>query len=412
MTVPLLVSAAKRGRRPFLPRSYATRVDVPNVAITGGALGGTVHLRHFNRVAFSRCRVVIPLFYGFFNGSNVVDTDLVGSVQIACSLEYPYNSGTRYSFLFSTVRNPSTTSAAANGYLISDWLDLGFTVPANTAFGTFTFHAVTSGVTPYGNVFTGGASYNEGAAYSATPQDLTVSGSVTNSNQWAMGPMLILTEGVLPSVALWGDSNAYGTGASSFGDTNGNLGWAAQYVHRCGFGYGKYAVPSERMSGANATNWRRRLEIFGLSNATHVLSNYGTNDIRLAIVTTLSAAQNAKQAELALYQQSRPGVQCYTALILPRTTSTDTWITTLNQTAQTNFAPLGASLREQFNDWLRGRPAGWRGVIDPNIAAETAQNSGLWVVNGAANYATADGTHPSGAMHSLIANTLPLRRIT
>lgn len=209
MAVPLLLSAAKRAsRRALLPRNYATRVDVPNVAVTGGVLGGTTHLRHYNRVAFTRCRVAIPLFYALFNGTGIVDTDQSGTIQIACSLEYPFNSGTRYSFLFSGTRNPSTTAAAANGYLLSDWLDLGFTIPANTAFGSFTFQSVQSGVTPYANVYTGGASYNEGVTYSATPVDNTVSGSVSNGFGFGLGPMLILTEGVLPSVAIWGDSIA------------------------------------------------------------------------------------------------------------------------------------------------------------------------------------------------------------
>ena len=70
MAVPLLLSSAKRqSRHATLPRNYATRVDVPTTGITGGALGGTTHLRHSNRVGFSRCRVVIPLFYSLFNGT-------------------------------------------------------------------------------------------------------------------------------------------------------------------------------------------------------------------------------------------------------------------------------------------------------------------------------------------------------
>jgi lysophospholipase L1-like esterase len=409
MAVPLLLSATKRlSRRALLPRNYATRVDVPNVAITGGLLGGTTHLRHTNRVAFRRCRVVLPLFYGLFNGTGIVDTDLSGTVQAACSLEYPFNSGTRYSFLFSGVRNPSTTAAAVQGYLLSDWLDLGFTVPANTAFGSFTFLALQSGNTPYGNVYTGGAGNHEGATLSATPQDLTVSGGVTDGFAFGVGPLLILTEGVLPSVAIWGDSIAYGTGGTGQGDGNGNTGWPAIYTHRHGAGYCKFAVPSERMTHANPTNWARRLPIFALSNATHVISTYGTNDLRVGLTTTLSAMQGVKQNELALYQQYRPGVRILGAPLLPRTSSTDSWVTTTNQTGQTNFTPLGAGVREQYNDWLRGRPAGFTGCLDITGAAETAVNSGLWRVNGSANYATNDGTHPSQTMHSAIANALPL----
>ncbi len=412
MAVPLLLSALKRqSRHAFLPRNYATRVDIPNVGITGGALGGTTHLRHTNRVGFSRCRVVIPLFYSLFNGTGVVDTDQGGTVQIACSLEYPFNSGTRYSFLFSGTRNPSSTAAAASGYLLSDWLDLGFTIPANTAFGTYTFQAVQSGNTPYGNIYTGGSSVHEGAAYSATPQDLTVSGNVTDSLQYGLGPLLILTEGGLPSVAIWGDSIAYGTGGTAQGDGNGNSGWPALYAYRAKAGYCKFAVPSERMSHANTTNWKRRLPCFALASPTHVISTYGTNDLRVGLTATLSAMQSVKQNELALYRQYRPDALVLGATLLPRTTSTDSWATTANQSAQTNFSPLGASVREQYNDWLRTRPAGFAGCLETGLAGETALNSGLWPVNGAANYPTADGTHPTQAFHNAIANALPLGRI-
>lgn len=412
MAIPLLFSAAKRqSRRAVLPRNYASRVDTPNVGITGGVLGGTTHLRHVNRVGFSRCKVVIPLFYSLFNGTGVVDTDQAGTIQIACSLEYPFNSGTRYSLLFSGVRNPLTTAAAAGGYLVSDWLDLGFTIPANTSFGSYTLQSLQSGNMSYGNVYTGGASYHEGVAYSATPQDLTVSGSVTDSSSYGLGPMLILTESSLPSVAIWGDSIAYGTGGTAQGDSNGHCGWAALYTQRFSCGYSKFAVPSERMSHANTTNWKRRLPIFALSNATHVLSNYGTNDLRVGLTTTLSAMQTVKQAELALYAQYRPGVQVIGATLLPRTNSTDSWQTTGNQTAQTNFSPLGSSVREQYNGWLRSRPAGFNAWVDPCIACEAVQNSGVWLVNGTANYATTDGAHPTQALHAAIANSLSLGAI-
>jgi hypothetical protein len=412
MAVPLLLSGLKRAkRRALLPRNYASRVEVPTTAIGGGVLGGTTHLRHYNRVAFSRCRVVIPLFYGLFNGVGVADTDQTGTIQIACALEYPFNSGTRYSFLFSGIRNPSTTAAAAQGYLLSDWLELGLSIPANTAFGSFTFQAVPSGATPYASVFTGGSSYNEGVAYSATPQDITVSGAVTNNFNFGLGPMLILTEGVLPSLAIWGDSIPTGFNDLAQGDGDGTRGWASRYAQRLGIGYSKFTVPAESMVHANLTNWKRRLPLFALANATHVLSTYGTNDINFGLITSLSGLQSAKAAELALYQQYRPGIAVFGATLVPRTSSSDAWVTTGNQTAQANFSPLGNGLREQFNDWLRTRPSGLSGILELNTVAESALNSGTWAVNGTANYATTDGTHPTYAIHTGIANSLPLGRI-
>lgn len=78
----------------------------------------------------------------------------------------------------------------------------------------------------------------------------------------------------------------------------------------------------------------------------------------------------------------------------PKSDSTDSWATTANQTVRTNFLTFRAYIDAQV-------------TADPNVtllidltpAQEAAGLPGVWVVNGSANYATVDGTHPNPAIH-------------
>ena len=95
------------------------------------------------------------------------------------------------------------------------------------------------------------------------------------------------------------------------------------------------------------------------------------------------------------------GMQVWQATITPRSTSTDSFATTVNQT------PLNAAVLTEVNDYIRTLPSPLAGVIEASDAASSARNSGLWKVTGAAQYATSDGLHPSTDMHVAIAGLVP-----
>lgn len=152
--------------------------------------------------------------------------------------------------------------------------------------------------------------------------------------------------------------------------------------------------------------------------ATDVICEHGVNDGLNSGATTFAGLAGAL---LGLWGQlvalaAAPRIwQC--TLPPSYNTSTDAWVTTVNQTA-----PPGNTARVQVNDWIRaGAPlvgaapvaAGTAGstpsplltgYFDAADAMESARNTGLWKVNGAANYYTADGTHPSIAAHAAAAS--------
>jgi hypothetical protein len=91
-----------------------------------------------------------------------------------------------------------------------------------------------------------------------------------------------------------------------------------------------------------------------------------------------------------------PSAQLIQTTVTPQSASTDSWATTANQTASNYFGTN--SVASVLNGLIAGlNPLlGVSGYIDANPYLEynypTATS--LWVVNGTANYATTDGTHP------------------
>lgn len=140
-----------------------------------------------------------------------------------------------------------------------------------------------------------------------------------------------------------------------------------------------------------------------------------TNDIANP-VATLQADFIALWTALA-----NRGLRVVAFTIPPRSTSTDNWATTANQTSSNTV------IRPAANQWLRaGAPidpttkaavavgtagalvAGAAGhpvsqIVDLCPAVETAPDSGIWKVTGTAFGYTVDGTHPSSAGHAAMA---------
>jgi len=175
--------------------------------------------------------------------------------------------------------------------------------------------------------------------------------------------------------------------------------------------------------------------------ATHAICEMATND--MGALAALATLQVPKIAEWKRLYDS--GIRVFQVTCTPQTTSTDSWATTANQTPSTNFGP--GSFWEQFNAWLvAGAPVDpttlapvaigtsgallarvydaatglfeggngnhpLYGVVDIVPTCCDAVTTWAWKVNGAANFATADGIHPSIAMYTTLGNFLPIDAI-
>lgn len=391
----------------------------------GAAANVTTRSYHAMAVACTDVRLVYANFTS--SGNPVVETDPADTYTIKASIEV---SGTIYRVLF---RGQTSGTVDGGGILISDPLGIEFT--AGQVFQVRTY--LSTAANWHHNTSLSALSQYGGAATG----DLTApgSGAIADSFSFAYMPSAIIGTPytrTTPGVGIVGDSIAAGQGdttqdyappaTSTSGFVTRALGTSLPYIQA--------ALASERAQQfAAAAGHYRRLAL--LNGCTHVFEQYGTNDLFVAS-RTLAQLQADK---ITLWTAiGNRGMKAHTGTLMPRTTSTDSWATTANQT----FLSAGAeTYRTGYNDWLRDGvpisagaavPVGTAGaarcavydatgtlvtaasgaahplaaVFEVADAVESARNSGKWKVTGAANYATADGTHPSAAGHALAATAI------
>jgi lysophospholipase L1-like esterase len=93
--------------------------------------------------------------------------------------------------------------------------------------------------------------------------------------------------------------------------------------------------------------------------------------------------------------------------LLPRATTTDSFVTTANQTINTGWSAAGQS--DLMNQWFATKLADT--TINHLLSAASQRDSVdsfKWRVNGTANYITSDGTHPTATGHEFLAEDLRL----
>jgi len=214
--------------------------------------------------------------------------------------------------------------------------------------------------------------------------------------------VLGVVAGYCPSVVIYGDSIAFGSGdsvstAMLYGNTSGFVSRGLRLSDDRLIPHACMAVSGTTMGhlGTNAAlcgidNPRR----WGmLDYATHAVFNYGRNDISSG--SSLAALQG--YAVLAWGRAKARGVKVAQCKIMPSTTSTDSWATPGNQTVTTGFGIGG--IRDQFNAWISTKLADGTidYVIDPNPYVEDQINLSKWVTS--PSPVTSDGVHPNTAGH-------------
>lgn len=236
--------------------------------------------------------------------------------------------------------------------------------------------------------------------------DKTSGGTITHSGGAVIyRPIGIYGESTAKAFLLIGDSIMAGTGDTD--DATFDRGIAARSVGPS-FGYSTMGRPGSSAVQFIASHKRQ------ISNAaafTDIVSNFGNNDI--------GNGRTAAQIEadlIAIWSLSAfTGKRVWQVNFGPRTTSSDSWATTANQTVVSGFG--AGSVQQEVNDWLAdgapivagsavavgtvgalragdvGHPL--EGVIDIKTVVQNTATDGKWKVDGTANKYTADGIHPS-----------------
>jgi hypothetical protein len=222
------------------------------------------------------------------------------------------------------------------------------------------------------------------------------------------------------AIAIIGDSIADGTD-----DSPPERGYIQRAVEPY-FAYVKMAMGGESAAGFIGTTAGSRRDF--CSYSTDAIYEYGVNDLVSSTLAQLQASALAGWLGIPTVRQN-----IWACMLTPRTTSTDLFATTVNQTFTTNAGP--AQTRGLYNAWLLdGAPmddtfAPWRVLPTGTVTAVRAGSRGhpltgvfnvapysatsdKWVVTGAANYATDDGTHPSTVIPTAMAAAIPSSSFT
>lgn len=223
---------------------------------------------------------------------------------------------------------------------------------------------------------------------------MPITGGYTHGG-YGYGPIAVVgdVDVYTPSVLIFGDSIGDGNGYHTAGN-DGEQGFIALGLANAGVGHCKATRGSNRAVYSTPSLSPNQFAL--CRYATHLIDNLGTNDI--FNTRTLAQIQADLLAIWAGARAVNPNIKIHRVLILPRTSSTDSWATTANQTPLAGFAVGG--IRDQLNAWLYAKVADGTidGIINTLPDCESPTTPGVWAPS-----LTGDGTHPLSTTHVTMA---------
>jgi hypothetical protein len=318
-----------------------------------------------------------PVISNFWVGSptSFVETVLSGTTTVRASIEFPAGTCTPVTFSGSTTGTTTAAFLKADGAAINipkgseAFLRLFLSNPSGLAFNFWSVGTSTQpGIFP-------GDNFN---FQTATDQTATC-GTITNTAGWTgttnVGPIAILANTRQPSVYEIGDSRQVGAGDTY--NASGDLGELSRSI---GPAFGYINAGSE---GDSAVDWMASHAIRAqfAQWASHVIIQYGTNDITLNQTSAQLVANRASIRTLL-------GLPTFETTIPVETSSTDNFVDA-SQTPINNPA-----IRQAFNVTVRAGTAGMLGFFDIASVTDTNLTAPLWKFDGVTPHLwTIEGIH-------------------
>lgn len=260
-----------------------------------------------------------------------------GTAGFQDAIEYPVGSGT---VIGTAAYSGTAIGTAASGAIIeSDDCALTVTIPANTPFAHSTWYydnngggiIYCSGITRLANDnFEYGASATVPIAFAKTNAAFGGSGtSNAGASKWTV-PTLIVAVATTQADALWGDSIQYGL-RNPPADAYYRAGITAKKypTGRVFMNFGQTGMQAGPTGAAS----------FGVLMATQIqLAKYFIYQLYNAARNNITAGQSAatiktnQQSDLAALKAASPSSKNTMETLIPRSSSTDLWTTTVNQT--------------------------------------------------------------------------------
>ena len=379
-----------RGLPPAPPSSYegivASRGIQPNTSDTTNRSFNSRVVMFWRDIPTS-VSVILGNFYVRGTG---VEQGNGGSFTCTGSIEYP--AGTFNQLLWSA--SPSVTvndlSTAKSDYITPSKAPV-----LGDAFYVRTYCTTVVGFTVQ-NRFCNNSGINYGEAFNSSTgalSDLTLGGTITNNQNVRYYPIMVVGQTTKPSIVIWGDS--IGAGNLSFQDSVCDVGSVALNLGSL-FAYTNFSQDGNCMGGSNGVINGPTIRKTLIHYASDQIVMLGLNDI---FHCSRTAAQALADAQTMAGWATSLGLKAWSSTISPKSSSTDGWITLVNQTTGT-FNPA----RVAFNDTLRAGLAGLTGYFETADQVESSRNSGIFGCygdltcgGGAGGIAlTTDGEHLGG----------------
>lgn len=212
-------------------------------------------------------------------------------------------------------------------------------------------------------------------------------------------PIVLTSTGAGRTIAALGDSITAGVG-----ETSAKPGWFCHLTANA-FTNGDYfsmincGIGGSKIEIASDPAYQHYLQY-----ANEAVIAFGTNDFSTS-GTSETATSMGSNYETLISELKAIGYNRIVALsTFPRTTSTDDWATVENQTALTGWDELTDESYIFAKNLSTYVPSADETVYITSVRAP--ENEFLWVVDGTADYAVIDGTHPSGNGYELIAQNV------
>jgi len=328
----------------------------------------------------------------------------------------PYDGATPIRVTFNGAASYTFPGAQIKEYVVSDPIRVKMAA-ASTGWIRTTVNTTLTGDFVPGQEFCNNATCGDSYQAATDLSQSTTKPSQTSSSQRMYGPMgclgIILNQ-QRPVWGIIGDSRSVSTSGSD--SDQGMIRRAlagSPYTGTAGLLAARNAYMHMGRAGATIRDWIRPENAAYISAPKDaditcmrtLLAPYcdcfivelGTNDLT-------AGASNLSSRIIDLIGRYSAMGPVYVMTLPPRTTSSDAWATTANQTVGANEAA-----RINFNQNARGTgnapllANGAAGIFDiasrveVNAANVLTVDGGFWIVTGAANYATDDGIHESVA---------------
>jgi hypothetical protein len=289
--------------RPIKLGNIASRCLIPGMFLNSQTqlFSRTVHNMRTAATAFR------AVFANFHADTNLGET-AIGVTTLSASIEYPIGA-TPQQILF----NGATSIAMPSGGLVTSDL-IGVNIPKGAQFAIKTHINNATGI-----IFAGARNTATGEGYTAGVGNTNVM-TTTNPgvDTLAYGPSAIIAETDIPSILLVGDSRMVGEndGAAATNDA-GLKGEVERSLRQ--FAFINAAVTQEQVAKCiEAGKFTQRLAL--AEYCTHVVSNYGVND--MSTVRTTAQIKADLETFWALFD-----LPVFQLTVAPYSSSSDSWAT-------------------------------------------------------------------------------------